>query len=66
MKEATVIYTVEFTDVVKDHRNLEFIANNRAEDLGRLLEQNMQSNTNYDRIEVKDCKVFLHEEEASE
>ena len=63
MKEATVMFTVEFTDVVKDPEDLALLESNSMEDLRKLQEQSMSAYTNYDKLEVKSFKVFLNEGE---
>lgn len=63
MREATLVFTVEFTDVVKDPEDLALIMNNTVEELRKLQEQSMNACTNYDKLEVKSMKVFLNEGE---
>lgn len=62
MKEITITFTADFTEVVKDELNMKFIENNDPEELRKMLEQDMNSNTNYDQIKVRDFKVFIHED----
>lgn len=59
MKEITITFTAEFTEVVKDKLNIKFIEVNDPEDIRKALEQDMRSNTNYDDIHVRDFKVFI-------
>lgn len=63
MKEATIVYTAQFTNVVTDPEDLALIENNPVKELAKLQQQSMESCTNYDKIEVKSYKVFLHEED---
>jgi len=62
-KEITITFTAEFTEVVKDKLNIKFIEVNDPEDIRKALEQDMNANTNYDQIRIRDFKVFLNEEE---
>lgn len=62
MKEATIVYTAQFTNVVTDQQDLALIENNPVKELAKLQQQSMESCTNYDKIEVKSYHVFLHEE----
>lgn len=61
MKEATIIFTVEFTDVVKDINDLALLERTSAEDARKLQEQAMNAVSNFDKLEVKSLKVFLNE-----
>lgn len=62
-KEITITFTADFTEVVKDKLNIKFIEANDPEDIRKALEQDMNANTNYDKIVVRDFKVFLGEED---
>ena len=63
MKEATIVYTAQFTNVVTDPQDLALIENNKVKELAKLQQQSMESCTNYDKIEVKSYHVFLHEDD---
>ena len=63
MKEITITFTAEFTEIVKDKLNINFIEVNDPEDIRKALEQDMNANTNYDQIRIRDFKVFVNEED---
>ena len=62
-KEITITFTAEFTEIVKDPGDIKFIENNNPEDIRKMLEQDMNSNTNYDQVRISQFKVFLNGEE---
>lgn len=64
MKEATIVFTVEFTDVVKDINDLALLERTSIEDVRKLQEQAMNAVSNFDKLEVKSLKVFLNEGEV--
>lgn len=61
MKEITIVFTAQFTEIIKDPAEMEFIMNNTPDDLRKLQEQTMRDSTNYDNIRVSSFKVFPHE-----
>lgn len=61
MREVTITFTAEFTEVVKDPADLEFIGRTPPEELAKLRERSMRQHTNYDDIRVRDFKVFPDE-----
>lgn len=62
MREITITYTLDVTEVVRDPAEMEFIMRNSVEDLRELTEQSMEGSTNYDDIRVTEFKVFPHED----
>ena len=64
MKEITITFTAEFTNIVTDPQDLALIENNKVSELAKLEEQALRDLANdYDSIKVKSYKVFLNEED---
>lgn len=64
MKEVTITYSMDVTEVVKDPAEIKFLMDNKPEDLRAVTEQNWKSQINLDGLKIRNFKVFPHEEVA--